>query len=557
MGHPNSEITFGVPERSGDDRLWTAYPQGDAPNSAGSAQGLAATATVSAASATAQGGGAGFLEPSNYPLALIYPRQAGTAPSQHSGAPAMPSGHRIFKQHPSFAYQISPMVKGGALPYTYSLSNAPSGMTINSLTGEINWPSPSGTVTPTLNVTDAAGVTRSEPWTIDVTTSGWIFVDAVNGNDTTGTGLIGAPWRTLQKAYESATSSSIIVFRAGTYGPAGIPRIANIIIEFSAASNRSVQWIAWPGEAVTYNGAYAAGVDPGARIRWIGSATRPVYVDGVRIGNVGNMVTQFQSGNSDYPVLRNVEIFDLFEGVGGDNPGGLMTIASYTDPTWYMHIIGMRAHDLDAGGLKLYSQKHHLVERSVFEDCREGPDRKSHVPAYEWRNNIFRNNGLGGIWQGYHGNMNMGADGNGERAYGEDRFNLVLASGGLAIDLNQDGMCDTCYEVRNTLVGSVVVRKLDNAESGAPYDDGPFNFRRCVVINPNSAQPSRINFWRDPSGGNQTTQPSNVVLVDNLSGGTSDGIVSTSTGELQGQYATDHGPSSGAPRGCVLAWLPN
>lgn len=59
MGHPKSTITFGVPQASGDGRLYTRYPQGDAPNSAGAAQGAGATATVTAASGSATGGSSG------------------------------------------------------------------------------------------------------------------------------------------------------------------------------------------------------------------------------------------------------------------------------------------------------------------------------------------------------------------------------------------------------------------------------------------------------------------------------------------------------------------
>lgn len=55
MGHPNSQITFGIPRRSGDNRLWTRYPQGDAPNS-GSPQGLGATSAASASTGSANAG---------------------------------------------------------------------------------------------------------------------------------------------------------------------------------------------------------------------------------------------------------------------------------------------------------------------------------------------------------------------------------------------------------------------------------------------------------------------------------------------------------------------
>lgn len=61
MGHPNSPLSFGIPRRSGDNRLWTRYPQGDAPN-AGSPQGLGASATAAASLGSATGGSSGDID---------------------------------------------------------------------------------------------------------------------------------------------------------------------------------------------------------------------------------------------------------------------------------------------------------------------------------------------------------------------------------------------------------------------------------------------------------------------------------------------------------------
>lgn len=56
MGNPLEIVTFGVPSRSGDGRLYTRYPQGNAPNSGATAQGLGASVSVSAAQGLADGG---------------------------------------------------------------------------------------------------------------------------------------------------------------------------------------------------------------------------------------------------------------------------------------------------------------------------------------------------------------------------------------------------------------------------------------------------------------------------------------------------------------------
>lgn len=52
MGHPAEVVTFGVPQRSNDGKLYTLYPQGDAPNAV-IAQGGGATATSVASLGTA------------------------------------------------------------------------------------------------------------------------------------------------------------------------------------------------------------------------------------------------------------------------------------------------------------------------------------------------------------------------------------------------------------------------------------------------------------------------------------------------------------------------
>lgn len=56
MGHPAEVVTFGVPQRSNDGKLYTLYPQGDAPNAV-IAQGGGASAVTSASSASAVGSG--------------------------------------------------------------------------------------------------------------------------------------------------------------------------------------------------------------------------------------------------------------------------------------------------------------------------------------------------------------------------------------------------------------------------------------------------------------------------------------------------------------------
>jgi hypothetical protein len=164
---------------------------------------------------------AGTGVPSVSPLALVSPRQAGTAPSQIAGAPTFPAGHPMLFAHPGVPYRHRACVKGGAYPYAYSLSGAPQGMTIHPLTGLIEWPNPTGaSASPVLTVTDSEGTVRTETWTIQIGTAGFKFLSGT-GNDA-NVGSLASPWRSLAKLRTSALPTDIVYFRAGTYGNAGI-----------------------------------------------------------------------------------------------------------------------------------------------------------------------------------------------------------------------------------------------------------------------------------------------------------------------------------------------
>ena len=86
-----------------------------------------------------------------YPLEITAPRAN------------LPSTHRMVRAYPGLLFNIRAAVVGGMYPFTYSLNNAPSGMTINSQTGEMNWPNPTSNASPTLVVRDAEGARFRRP----------------------------------------------------------------------------------------------------------------------------------------------------------------------------------------------------------------------------------------------------------------------------------------------------------------------------------------------------------------------------------------------------------
>jgi hypothetical protein len=99
-----------------------------------------------------------------------------------TGDPVIPSTNRIFRAYPGIEYNIRAAVIGGTYPYTYSLNNAPEGMTINSRTGEIVWPNPQLDASDIqLSVKDSENTTVSTAWSITVSANGFLFVDVWKG----------------------------------------------------------------------------------------------------------------------------------------------------------------------------------------------------------------------------------------------------------------------------------------------------------------------------------------------------------------------------------------
>ena len=469
----------------------------------------------------------------NYSLELVSPRAVGTAPA--AGLAVIPDGHRVFRAYPGLPYNIRAVVTGGAYPFTFALTNAPVGMTINSSTGEINWPNPTGTsVTPTITVTDAEGTQRSSPWTIAVTVTGFKFVDALNGTSG-GDGSFANPWRTLAQVHASGTNSDIVYFRAGAYTPAGITRTSVGTpwerVEFGPT--KPARWLAYPGETPVVNFGYAAGADPSALIRIQSNAATPIYLDGFEGRNFRNIGFQLISGSSDYTILRRLRMHDMVQGVDGENPSAVMWTSSYSDSTKYCAVQDSEFYNLNGGGaLKFYSQNRALVEDNLFRDSSYGFDLKAHVPRFDVRRNAFRN------IPNYVLFGNMNTSGSGEPASGEIRFNNINTPNAyFSLDINQDGQAADIHIDRNTLVGPVRVRNADSA-------DGPFRFRNNVIVNNNSGTPAGSRVVLEA-----VSDTSRVVITDSLAGTSGSGIIDSS-GALTGdfvRYLGTHGHQLGSP----------
>jgi Putative Ig domain len=457
----------------------------------------------------------------NYSLELVSPRAAGTTPS--SGSDAISAQNRIFRAYPGLVYNIRAIIVGGAYPYTFTLSNAPAGMTIDAASGEINWPNPpAGTVTPTITVRDSEGTERSSPWTITVDTAGFKFVDAANGQrHPTGNGGVSSPWRTLSDIVNGGATNDIVYFRAGTYNALDLPRTSTGStwerVELDSAANK---WIAYPGESPVIDFGYRAGGEPGVIIR---PSSENVYIDGFEFRNARVIGIQLHSGS--FGVLRRNRFTDLNTSranLDGSNSSFIMTMSSYSDSdtgggmgSWGQYLAFQDNDFMNSPvdcALKTYSQWKMLIEDNDFTGNFIGVELKADMPQYTYRKNRHVN--ISSIAIG--GNMHS------QTTHGEINFNLVNSPNGQwALDLNQDGQAKRTDVYRNTFIGNTRVRNADS-------QDGPFRLNNNVIVNSSSAS-NRVTL-------ESITDQTRVTLLDNLSGSPSQGIVD-GTGLLTSGFA--------------------
>lgn len=518
----------------------------------------------------------GNVEPSNYALELVSPREAGTAPSAESGTPNFPSGHRIFKAYPGLEYNIKAVTLGGSYPYSYALSGGVSWLSVDANTGVVSGTAPSvangTTYTPTLTVTDAEGTSIAEPWTITVTTVGFKFVDSVN--DGTGDdGSLAAPYDTFAQMKTSTSAGDIVYFREGAYDTGSItPDSTGGATGFNnpngnwqrleiSGSARSVQWIAYPGETPTIDGGYVASTTQGNLIRVSGTTTYPMYIDGLEFTNYYHMAIQV-GGAENYGVVRRTDINGIANSFDGANSAAIDSLSLVgSAPRYYMAYQDNSIHDNKPGPIKVYWQYKSLMEGNSFVDnggigaesgadaSAAGPDHKAVPGRFEVRANTFANCPSSGdvadangatADSGFGGNMNAGNDADVPGAYavqqasGEVRFNkfgCASRPGLRVVNMNNFSNAGEIFIYRNTGIGRW---NVENSDTGT----GPFHFYDNVIINDvGSADPDRITV----SSGSRTL----IVLGSgddvNLAYSTTTGAsVVDSSLNLIGTYRTDY-----------------
>ncbi len=452
---------------------------------------------------------------SNYPLKVIQPQEN------------LDIENRFYKAYPELEYNVRMAVIGGEFPYSYALTNAPSGLEIDPRSGEISWPSPTESETPysvTATVTDAENRSKSVSWTILVTKEGFIFVDAVNGTASNqgGKGTIDDPWLSLKDVYGGDSYAAkhaehhkgeFVYWRAGTYEMDGyISDDGGDGLQLTISSDNKPQvWLGYPG------GSMPVISQRDAHLYFEGKG-RDVYLDGLDIRSDGNhrgMGIKIASIKENVVLRRN-----KFSGIRGGSEGGNNALV-------FINLWGLGTHyaiqdnefsDVDTGyGILNYNTKFVLVEDNTFQGIGDhGVGMKVRAERWSVRSNRFRNNARFSI-NSYNASHDGKPGGDVEISY-----NVVEAGGGEVVSNSKFESNQLPVHIfRNTF--------MDGARQYAVFSkNGPYFWKQNVIIS-DSSKPDNIDLT-------SVNFPERLIMEDNLSGGLASGIVNAK-GNLTAAYA--------------------
>lgn len=295
----------------------------------------------------------------------IFPLEITNIKPAGSGTPALPSTHRIFRAYPGIEYNIRVAAIGGVYPYSYSLNNEPSGMTINSATGEISWPNPQSSASNIqVSVTDQDAATESATWSIAVSTSGFIFVNSSYSG--TETGSLSQPYSTMSNMLNNeSTTTDIVYFRAGTYGMVDFNSTADYVQNMS---NSPQTLLGYPEETVTIQGSSSTSSDA----HRIVSTTASFYVDGLNFTNVVNY--GFLLGNRHNHTFRRCSFSGLTVDSSVNENYGFLYFSNELSPGYFAVIQDCTFTDWAGGSAigSIYYISKMLIENNHIYDSSGG-----------------------------------------------------------------------------------------------------------------------------------------------------------------------------------------
>lgn len=389
------------------------------------------------------------------PLEILNIKPAG------SGNPAIPTTHRIFRAYPGIEYNIRAAVIGGTYPYTFSLSNEPSGMKINALSGEIVWDNPQSTAENIqITVVDSAGNRATSQWSITVTTNGFVFVDSKHSGQESGT--IDNPYRSLANMLSATIgrTADIVYFREGSY-----PLVQwNTDRPATDISNNPRVWLGYPGEHININGQNTRRI----------TAWNTFYLDNLNISDVLDYGIMFY-GPTHYNTIRNTTWNRITSSTSTNNNQGFLH-STAGDGRGYGLVIQDNIFSDFTGAQaigSLYNGNKTLIEGNTTQDGgKRGPHGFATPIGLKARmtNATVRGN-----------KIYLTSDSTNFELYNEIEhhnldfsFNLVIREGGFPKESLRFFYPTNVHIYRNTFVGDI--RFLPS------LSQGPYYFKNNVLI---------------------------------------------------------------------------
>ncbi len=445
--------------------------------------------------------------------------------------------NRIYFAYTGLEYQIRVAVEGGLYPYSFELTSAPAGMSIDKQTGEILWSNPTEDGSPytcTVKVTDSEGNSVTASWAISVSTDPekFHFVDSINGKSRSegGTGTINNPWKNIRDFYlgqdDSSYAGDIIYFRTGTYtlwhepGTNDNERgVGSDRIPFN--SNHPVAYLAYPGENPIIN---LESTGNSGKHFWLLNADN-YYFYGLKFQNVWNYALEI--ANSKYVTVYKCR----FDNMGCSATYANQAYVAYfgVESQSYYNVIQDNVMIGGTGswvtGVKAYGLYHSVIEDNRIQGMTDfGISIKSHSDYNTIRHNVVKNCVKG-----------IGAAGYGHTNNNEYCFNLILDSGEIPLYFNDSGTIASTYIYRNTV--NAFPPRFRIIES----DDRIFHIYNNVFVN-ESVESSfygsdfiknKCRFLYLPQGSEESIYHNNFDFQNNLLGTASDNII-----DSNGDFAT-------------------
>lgn len=409
----------------------------------------------------------------NIPIEIIQPQ------------PGLTITNRYYKAYPGLEYNVKVGVLGGTFPFVYSLTTYPPGMTINADTGVITWSNPTSSGSPhnvTVSVRDSENTTVTRSWTITVTTSGFYFLDAVNGKTVSegGTGTLSNPWKVMGDWYlndktDATYVGAFLYYRNGTY----YTKSSGVTLESGyrmpvLSSAKPIVWLGYPGETpvIDVTGSYILMAPTG-------------YIDKMDIKNNSNFGIMTGSSGTGF-VVRRVNFSAIHAEATYMNQSALMISNSSVKGSNKLISENTCNDMINAYCVLGYYSDKVVVEYNTMSNMRgkHGIGPKINVSNWSIRKNtaVTGMNTLNVLWLG----LGAGSGGSPISSDMDISFNNIKASSGTALSIGAEGpVYGPVYSYRNTYMGKVVV--LHSVGSA------PVSFVQDTMSNPPSPLPSPLS----------------------------------------------------------------